>query len=208
MNPPNVPKDQLDSIFSVILAAGSSRRFGSTKQTLLLDGTPLIKHVVNVARQVCGNRNLIIAGHDWSNVVNAVPTGGSFFAINEQYADGMGSSIALAIKACQFRANAVLLMLCDQPLISAHHLNALIEKWSGDENQIVATTFAETIGPPVLFARGTFADLLALHGDQGANALLHDPRFDLHTVPFADAAVDIDTPKDLDALQGTAASQQ
>ncbi len=208
MRPPIIPKDQLESIYVAILAAGTSKRFGSTKQISPLAGTPLIRHVADIARQVCDHRTLIIAGHDWSSVIKAAPTDGSFFAINEHYVSGMGSSIATAIRACRARANAVLLMLCDQPLITVQHLRSLIDKWSGDENEIVATAFAETIGPPVLFSKGTFADLIALRGDQGANALLHDSRFNLESVPFADAAVDIDTVKDLDALQDTAASRQ
>lgn len=208
MRLPISPKVQLESIYVAILAAGCSRRFGSTKQITPLDGTPLVRHVVDVARQVCDNRTLIIAGHDWSNVIKAASTDGGFFAINEHFASGMGSSIAMAIRTCRSRADAVLLMLCDQPLITVEHLRSLIDKWSGDENEIVATAFAETVGPPVLFAKGAFADLVALRGDQGANALLHDPRFNLLSVPFADAAVDIDTLKDLDALQGTAASRQ
>jgi molybdenum cofactor cytidylyltransferase len=208
MRLPIFPKVQLESIYVAILAAGTSKRFGSTKQITPLAGIPLVRHVVDVARQVCDNRTLIIAGHDWSNVIKAASTDGSFFAINEHYASGMGSSIAMAIRTCRSREDAVLLMLCDQPLITTQHLRSLIEKWSGDENEIVATAFAETIGPPVLFAKGAFADLIALRGDHGANALLHDPRFKLLSVPFADAAVDIDTLKDLDALQGTAASRQ
>ena len=99
-------------------------------------------------------------------------------------------------------------MLCDQPLVTAQHLRSLLEKWSGDEREIVATAFADTIGPPVLFSRGVFADLLELKGDRGARALLEDSRFNLLSVRFDDAAVDIDTLNDLDALQGTAACRQ
>ncbi len=196
------------SIFATILAAGQSTRFGSTKQTLQLDGTPLIQRAVDVARQVCGDRTIIVAGHDWPNVIAASRTDGGFFVINEQHADGMGSSIAMAIRTCRYRADAVLVMLCDQPLITAQHLRALVDHWSGDKHEIVATAFAATIGPPVLFPRGVFADLLKLKGDRGARDLLHDMRFNLISVTFDDAAVDIDTLKDLDALQGTVASRQ
>ena len=197
-----------ERVFATILAAGHSTRFGSTKQALQLDGTTLIQRAVDVARQVCDDRTIIIAGHDWLKVIAATHTDGGFFAINEQHADGMGTSIAMAIRMCRYRADAVLLMLCDQPLITAQHLRSLIEKWSGDEREIVATSFAETTGPPVLFPRGVFADLLILKGDHGARDLLHDSRFNLISVPFDDAAVDIDTIKDLDALQGIVASRQ
>ena len=200
--------DTSTRILATILAAGHSTRFGSTKQTSQLDGTPLVRRAVNVAQEVCDDRTVVIAGHDWLNVIAAAHNEGGFFVINEQHADGMGSSIAMATRMCRSRADAMLLMLCDQPLITAQHLRSLIEIWSGDEREIVATSFAETTGPPVLFPRGVFADLLKLKGDHGARDLLHDSRFKLISVPFDDAAVDIDTIKDLDALQGIVASRQ
>jgi len=200
--------DTSTRVLATILAAGHSTRFGSTKQTSQLDGTPLVRRAVNVAMEVCDGRTIIIAGHDWLKVIAAARTDGGFFVINEQHADGMGSSIAMAVRTCRSRADAMLLLLCDQPLINAQHLRTLIEKWSGDEQEIVATSFAETTGPPVLFPRGVFADLLNLKGDYGARDLLHDSRFKLISVPFDDAAVDIDTLKDLDVLQGTVASRQ
>ncbi|MDH4003964.1 MAG: NTP transferase domain-containing protein, partial [Gammaproteobacteria bacterium] len=88
----------------------------------------------------------------------------------------------------------------DQPLITAHHLQALIDTWSGADDEIMATAFAGTTGPPVLFPRGAFEALGELSGDEGAKSVLRDPRFDVRTVPFEDAAVDIDTPTDLEKL--------
>ena len=63
-----------------------------------------------------------------------------------------------------------------------------------------ATAFAETRGPPVLFPRGAFDLLEKLTGDDGARAVLSDPRFTVHTVRFEDAAIDVDTPDDFAAL--------
>jgi CTP:molybdopterin cytidylyltransferase MocA len=56
------------------------------------------------------------------------------------------------------------------------------------------------MGPPVLFPRGAFDALGELTGDQGAKSLLQSSRFDVRTIPFEDAAIDIDTPADLDKL--------
>jgi CTP:molybdopterin cytidylyltransferase MocA len=57
------------------------------------------------------------------------------------------------------------------------------------------------MGPPVLFPHGTFDALGELTGDQGAKSLLQNSRFDVRTIPFEDAAVDIDTPADLQELR-------
>ena len=52
----------------------------------------------------------------------------------------------------------------------------------------------------MLFPRAALHALGELSGDQGAKALLHNPQFDVRTVPFEDAAIDIDTPADLEKL--------
>lgn len=200
--------DDAPIIFATVLAAGCATRFGSTKQTAELDGKPLIRHAIDVARKACGRKIIVIVGQNWVKVVDAAGLERGFFAINELAKDGIGSSIAVAAGVCASRADAMLLLLCDQPLITAQHLNSLISKWSGDEHEIVATAFAETIGPPVLFPQGAFADLMALSGDKGARTLFNDDRFKVRSVSFEDAAVDVDTVKQLDALQGIVASRQ
>jgi molybdenum cofactor cytidylyltransferase len=90
--------------------------------------------------------------------------------------------------------------LADQPLVTAEHLRQLIDSWSGLENEIVATAYSGTQGPPVLFPRDTFDALRSLTGDRGARTILDDSRFSLKTVQFEPAAIDIDTPADLASL--------
>ena len=188
------------TVFAAILAAGSSSRFGSTKQAVPLDGIPLVRRAIDTAVRVCDNRVLAVIGHDAGNVLAAIDSEPCFIAVNEDYGKGLGSSIATAARACRGHADALLLLLADQPLISAQHLQALINTWSGADNEIVASSYAGTEGPPVLFPSGAFDALGSLTGDQGAHALFHDSRFTLRTVPFEPAAIDIDTPADLAAL--------
>ena len=79
-------------------------------------------------------------------------------------------------------------------------------KDAATESKIVATEAQGNSMPPVVFGRETFASLAKLGGDQGARRLLEDARFDVCTVPFDDAAIDIDTPKDLSQLSRNARS--
>lgn len=186
--------------FAVVLAAGRSRRFGANKQLQELDGQPLVRHAAALARAVCGKNTLLIAGHEWRRVVAAADQQCQFVAINEDYGDGIGTSIAVAAKSLAHTADCMLILLADQPLISEDHLNALLSAWSGDDEEIVATAFAGTQGPPVLMPRGAFSDLAKLEGDTGAHTLLENPHYRLTTVCFDPAAVDIDSPDDLDRL--------
>jgi molybdenum cofactor cytidylyltransferase len=120
-----------------------------------------------------------------------------FVVRNEDYASGIGSSLATAIKAVQHTANAVVVLLADQVMIGTEHVQALCNEWSGADDEIVATTYAGTAGAPVLFPRGCFDDLMALSGDNGGRHLLSDDRYRVREVACEAGAIDIDTPEDL-----------
>ena len=189
-----------NTVFAVVLAAGMSSRFGVTKQVAKLDGVPIVRRAVQMAIRVCGDHVITVVGHDASNVLRCMHANSGFVVVNDAYRSGLGSSIAAAARACPKQADALLLLLADQVLVTESHLSSLLDRWSGAPDEIVATGYAGTEGPPVLLPRATFAELRRLRGDTGARALFRDSRFRLQCVPFDDAAVDIDTPADLDAL--------
>ena len=187
-------------MFAAVLAAGASRRFGSNKQVELIGGQPLVRHAAGLARETCGNRSVLVTGYEIAIVAAAAGGGAQFLVVNERYADGIGGSIALAANSVAHVADALVLLFADQPLVTASHLRALIDGWSGADDEIVATGFSGTTGPPVLFPRGAFAALGKLSGDRGARSVLRDPAFDVRVIPCEAAAIDIDTPSDLAGL--------
>jgi len=187
-------------VFAVVLAAGDSSRFGSTKQLQTIDGISLVERAARLAHSVCGDSTLLVTGHDSAAVARSAGEAARFIIVNDHYADGMSSSIAAATSALAHTAGAILLILADQPLITTGHLRTMLNSWSGSENEIVATSFADTSGPPVLFPSGAFPVLTRLTGDQGARSVLRDERFIVRTIQFEDAAVDIDAPEDLEQL--------
>jgi molybdenum cofactor cytidylyltransferase len=188
------------TLFAAVLAAGCSSRFGSTKQAATLDEIPLVRRAIDTAASACEDRVITVLGHDLATVYRAMGTHSGFIVVNDAYQEGLGSSIAAAARACGPQVDALLLLLADQPLVTPQHLQTLINRWSGADDEIVATAYNGALGPPVLLPRATFDDLRGLGGDQGARALLSDDRFQLKTVRFEAAAVDIDTIQDLAAL--------
>ncbi len=187
-------------LFAVVLAAGRSSRFGSTKQAAKLEQVSLVRRAIDTAASALEDRVITVIGHDSATVIQAMDTDSGFIIVNEAYDEGLGSSIAAAARACGAHADALLLLLADQALVTDEHLRTLIDAWSGNADEIVATAYNHSLGPPVLMPRATFSDLRALSGDRGARALLSDDRFQLKTVRFEAAAVDIDTPEDLRRL--------
>jgi molybdenum cofactor cytidylyltransferase len=184
-------------VFAVVLAAGSASRFGSTKQLAAVDGVSLVRRAVQTANDVCAERTVTVVGHDAGAVADDLQSSRGFVIVNDHHADGLGTSLARAVATIRHMASAVIILLADQPGITARHVDNLVSAWSGDDHEIVATVFADTEGPPVLFPSACFDDLLKLTGDAGGKNLFGDSRFQFKTIGFEPAALDIDTPADL-----------
>ncbi len=110
------------------------------------------------------------------------------------------------MRSVQHQARAIIILLADQALITAAHVRELRDAWSGADDEIVATAFGDTAGPPVLFPCACFGDLATLHGDAGGRHLLDNERFRVKKIDFEPAAVDIDTPEDLKQISRSARS--
>jgi CTP:molybdopterin cytidylyltransferase MocA len=187
-------------LFAIVLAAGSSNRFGSSKQLATYGSMPLVTRAVRLGESICGARTVLVAGHQWRPVVDACRPLQGFFVNNTRYRSGMGGSIACGVRSVTGTAGALLLLLADQPLITPGHLEQLVTSWAQSPDQITATSFAETVGPPVIFPRRHFAKLSELQGDRGAREILAAAGNQVRTVKREEAATDIDMPEDIDRL--------
>jgi CTP:molybdopterin cytidylyltransferase MocA len=181
----------------VVLAAGRSSRFGSTKQLAQFDGEALVARAARAARQACGEFSALVVGHDAQRVIDAAGPGCEFLLVNDRYEQGLGSSISQAARTLAPAADALLVTLADQPHVDASHLSALIDAWSGDLDEIVATRYSGTRGVPALFPAATFSALASLYGDRGAQRLLSDGNYAQKSVELQAASIDIDRPEDL-----------
>jgi len=195
-----VRKPQTTNIVALVLAAGSAKRFGSSKQLAEFNGTPLAKGALDIAIEVFGDRTALVVGHNWKAVAQSCSPLPGYLIVNDQHENGLGSSIACATRSVRHATQAVVVILADQVLVTAEYLRSLRDSWSGADNEIVATQFGATLGPPVLFPSACFDDLAKLQGDTGGRHLLNDERFTVRKIVFDPASVDIDTPEALDQL--------
>jgi molybdenum cofactor cytidylyltransferase len=185
------------AIFAIVLAAGASTRFGRTKQLEQFEGLPLAAGAVRKAESVCGARTILVTGKDWKEVASACEPLAGFFVINNDYERGLASSIACGVRAVAESADAILLMLADQPLITTEHLENLVNSWAESPQSIVASAFEDTLGPPIVFPKADFDALLELNGDRGARPVIDANRDRVQAIACEEAAFDIDRPEDL-----------
>lgn len=189
-----------NTLYAIVLAAGQANRFGSTKQLAIFDDKPLVTHAIRTAERVCGAQSLLVTGNDWENVAAACAPLTGFMIYNPRYRDGMATSLSQGIRSISGLADGVLLMLADQPLISDEHLQDLTKAWHASPELICASRYANTQGPPVIFPARFFAELLQLQGDRGAKAVIEANTDQVISIPFENAALDIDTPDDLQQI--------
>ncbi len=189
------------SLYTIILAAGESRRFGnSLKQLAQTGGQTLLWRAVQAAEAVTPGNVIVVLGCQHELV--GAELKGTPMVINTHWRNGMGSSIATGIAALPETASAAMIALCDQVALGAEDFTLLSNAYTqalegSDQTPIVCATYAGGVGVPAIFPRQFFRDLLALNGDTGAKRLLEDNASRLLCVPLQQAAIDIDTPGNL-----------
>ena len=75
-----------------------------------------------------------------------------------------------------------------------------MEKRAASGKGLIACSYSETLGTPVLFDVRYFKELTALSGDAGAKQVLRRYPDDAAAVPFPGGSIDIDTAVDFKRL--------
>lgn len=183
----------------VILAAGTARRFGALKQLQCIEGRSLVRRAADAAIAT-GLPVHVVTGAEHEAVAAQLAGIAVGIAHNLEWTRGMGHSLAFGVRSVVTASpspDAVLVMLADQPMVSAEDLAELVREHRAHPLAIVAADYGERLGPPCLFPAPHFEALMTLDGDQGARAVLHANRAAVRALPMPHAAVDVDTPEDL-----------
>ena len=188
-------------VSGLVLGAGGSSRLGAPKQLLPYGGGTLLGHVVGVARG-CGFDQLVVAiGGAAEEVRASVELAGADVVENDAYGAGCSSSIAAALASVDPRCDVVVLMLGDQPGVTAARVAALLDGRGGAP--LAICRYDDGRGHPIAFARNTFGELAALHGDKGVWRLLDERASEVEEVAVAGPVpLDVDTPEDYRAVLG------
>jgi molybdenum cofactor cytidylyltransferase len=186
----------------IILAAGESSRLGFPKQTLLFNGKTLLELAIEAGLKSKNRPVIVVLGANANAIENGIKAYDANIIYNADWAEGMASSIRIAIKNLQ-KLNAVdgvVIMLCDQPFVTRAIIDNLLYKQQETGKKIIASTYNGTLGVPVLFDRSFFNELLLLEGHEGAKKILNNHPDDIAAIPFEKGSIDIDTIADYEYL--------
>lgn len=184
----------------IILAAGASTRLGQPKQLVKLGGRPILHRVISAAAQVVGQDLTVVVGAHAKDMTYFLSRTSASWVVNQQWEEGISSSIRAGLAVLPPACEAVLILLGDQVGVTADDLKRLVNAWKGNDGAIVASVYAGHVGVPAIFPHAYFAELAALRGDRGARAILERNRDRLVRVPMPSAVIDLDTPEDLATL--------
>jgi molybdenum cofactor cytidylyltransferase len=203
--------DAHHNIAAIVLAAGGSTRMGTPKQLLPYRRRSLLRHAAEVVvASGCRPAVAVLGAHGARLEQELV--GLPVLAIhNADWEKGIGTSIRVGVRAIQATADevaAVVVTVCDQPLLSAEVIQRLCTAFTEQRKTIVASDYGGTAGVPALFGRHYFSDLLGLPDREGAKRLIAGAGGDVYRIPFPGGIIDVDTPQDYERLEAPTLCRQ
>ncbi|MEN9562700.1 MAG: hypothetical protein RIR73_944 [Chloroflexota bacterium] len=192
----------IEKTAGIILAAGSSSRYGQPKQLLKWKGNSFIRHVTETALRSALEPVVVVTGFRHAEIESQLQDLPVSILYNTDYEQGQSTSIKAGIAALPANVGSAIFMLADQPQIPVEVIRALVESHASDMQAILAPlVLEEKRANPVLFDRVTFPSLLTLQGDVGGRGI-----FDKHKVtylPWHDDILifDVDKPEDYERLK-------
>jgi molybdenum cofactor cytidylyltransferase len=199
----------MQNIGAVILAAGGSSRLGQPKQLLPFRGKTLVRTIIDAACEAGCLPVVVVIGSNGETIHPEVAHANVFEARNTNWRSGIGSSIRSGVQALISHApdvEAILLLVCDQPAVNVPFIERLIATRETTKKDVIASSYADTVGVPALFNRSLFKELLSLDAETGAKSIILQNPARVARLAFPEGAADIDTWEDWEKLNGGSAS--
>lgn len=156
-------------ISGLILGAGASQRFGEPKQLLPFADTTLLGWVVRQTQQALAlDETIVVLGRSADEIRERVDFGDARVVENRVFSEGCASSYRAGIATLDSQAEAMMIILGDQPGITPEIIDRLADEWRKTDAPIALCSYEGRKGHPMIFARSLFDQLETLHGDKAA----------------------------------------
>lgn len=190
------------AVHGVLLAAGTSSRFGEANKLLATeDGEPIVRWAARTLLESSLRSVTVVTGHEAERVRDAL-TGLDVHVVDApDYAEGQSRSVRRGVTAVREAfpdADAVVMALGDMPDVSPETVDRLVAAYEAGAGAALAAAFQGERGNPVLFDVRFFDALADVEGDEGGREILRSAA-DAALVETGDPGVrrDVDRPGDL-----------
>jgi CTP:molybdopterin cytidylyltransferase MocA len=180
-------------VAGVLLAAGEGKRLGTPKALVELGGRRLVDRGADLLRDSGTAPVVVVTGAAPVTVPDVV------LVPNPDWRTGMGSSLAVGLRALPGECTAAVIALVDQPLIGAGVVRRLVAAHQAGAELVVAAYHGRPRNPVLLARRHWTGVIAAADGDTGARPYLRANPALVTLVECADIGSpdDVDTPEDL-----------
>jgi len=177
-------------IAALILAAGASTRFGSSKQLARIGDRTMLATVVDLAREAGLQPIVAVVAPGIAVAPDVVPI------VNGRPEAGLSRSLGMGIGGMPVEVDGAVILLGDQPTLAPATIRAVMEA-ERNGRVVVAARADGRLGPPVLLMRDGFGLAQGAIGDEGLRSMLARNPDQVTPVDVTVHAPDVDTPADL-----------
>jgi molybdenum cofactor cytidylyltransferase len=188
----------------IILAAGKSVRMrGKNKLLTKIQGTPMIRRVVQAALKSRVGEVIVVLGSEAENVRKVLTDLPCRVVVNKNYERGQSSSVKVGLKDISSLTRAVLILPGDVAMIDPRSINLVIEKYDLGKHPIVIAAHKGAPGHPILLDKQLFSEIESINEQTfGLKAVVkrHESEVSLVETGSPNVLKDVDTPEDWNEL--------
>jgi molybdenum cofactor cytidylyltransferase len=141
----------MNDVWAIVLAAGMSTRMGTQKLLLPFDGKTIVEKVVeNILKSGIVNV-VVVLGANSVEIAEVLKSWPVQTIRNENFREGMHTSVISGVNALPENAKAVMIFLGDQPFIPVNVSATVVEAWKDSGKGIVIPIFSGKRGHPPLY---------------------------------------------------------
>ncbi len=188
----------MNEIWAILLAAGESTRMKTNKLLLPYKGKLVITTVIDIVMQSEADQLLLVLGAFREEILAVVDGRPVKHCYNHDYKKGMLTSVQCGFRNLPDYAEAAIIFLGDQPMISAGVINRIISGYRSSKKGIIVPVYNGRRGHPVLISTKYKEAVQGLDPEEGLRSLLSQHAKDVQEVEVALPGIlkDIDTMED------------
>ena len=160
---------------AVVLAAGTSSRFGRPKQLAHWRGETLVRRTTTLALDLGLTPVVVVLGAEADAVAAQLDALPCTTVHNPEFASGQASSVRVGLaKVLELRPDSpgCLFAPVDQPRLDREILATIVERWRRAPDRVVQPRADARPTSPTIFPSRLFPDLAGISGDRGGAQLL------------------------------------
>ena len=163
----------MGGIWAIILAAGESKRMGYPKMLLTINGKSMLENVISTVKKSGVENTMVVLGAYSESLKEMVVKASVQYCLNDNYKDGMLSSVKCGFRNLPSDFDAVLVFQGDQPMITPEVVSSVIKAYRLSGKGIVIPVYKKKRGHPVLIDKKYRNEIDKLDAREGLRSLAY-----------------------------------